>query len=635
MKRDVKYLNKDFASFRENLIDYAKTYFPKTYNDFNESDPGMMFIEMAAYVGDVLSYYIDEQFKETLLTYAEEKKSIYEIVQGYGYKPKQSTPSTVTLDLFQTVPSTDVGETKNPVNETYCVNIPAGAQVTSTSGVLFRTIDDCNFRDSSSLSPRQDTIFEVDDESNITKWLLKKEVKAVSGEVATEYIDFGPAEKYKRIVLQNQPVLEIISVTDSDGNKWHEVPFLAQDTVYDQLKNNSTNTPDLVSGRNFAPFILKLTKTSKRFKTFIRPEDDKMEMRFGSGIGAEADEEIIPNPNNVGSNLPGTPSFLDTSFDPANFMNTEVYGQVPQNTTLTIKYSYGGGVDHNVASDQINNITFNEFEFDPAATDETLMDNVRKSLAASNPKPASGGGGGENIEEIKTNALAYFQAQSRAVTKDDYITRVYSLPPKYGNVAKVYIIQDEQVASIDQLTGDPNYISNPLALNMYMIGYNQNKQLERLNDAVKHNIKTYLTQYRLMTDAIQIKDVWVCNIAIRYAILTRKGYNKNEVLLNVNVKLKEYFNIENWQVNQPIILSDVIAQILDVDGVATVVKPKEDRPEMVLVENRWGVASGYSDNIYDVESATYNNIVYPPVDPTIFEVKWPNKDIIGKVVGDI
>jgi len=635
LSRDVKYLNKDFSSFRDSLIEFSKTYFPNTYNDFNESDPGMMFIEMASYVGDVLSYYIDEQFKESLLSFAEEKKTIYEIAQGYGYKPRLASPSTVTLDVFQTVPADPNNEQdgKRQPNEDYCLTVPAGMQSTSDNGTVFRTTGDVIFWDSSSLSPRQQDIFEVDDNSNITKWLLKKQVKAVSGTVTTEYVTFGAAEKYKRIALSNTPVLEIISVTDSDGNNWYEVPFLAQDTVYADFENTSKNSPDLVEGRNFAPFLLKLVKTSKRFKTFIRT-DGRTEMRFGSGVAAGSDEEIIPNPSNVGSNLPGTPSFLDTSFDPANFLNTETYGQCPTNTTLTIKYSYGGGINDNVASNTINNITLLSSEFNNSLSlDSTLQTISQDSVAASNPNPATGGGGAETLENVRVNALAYFQAQSRAVTKDDYITRVYSLPPKYGNIAKIYIIQDEQVAAVGQNEAEPEFQPNPLALNMYTLGYDQNKKLVGLNDAVKENIKTYLTQYRMMTDAVQLKDAWVINIGVRFAIFTKRGFNKNEVMLSCVSKLKEYFRIDKWQINQPIVLTDITSEILSVDGVATIVKPQEDREDLIIIENKWG--SGYSANLYDVANATFNGVVYPSVDPAIFEIKYPDTDIRGRVMGDL
>jgi hypothetical protein len=462
---------------------------------------------------------------------------------------------------------------------------------------------------------------------------MKKQARAVSGTVTTEYISFAAAEKYKRIALSQKSVLEIISVTDSDGNKWYEVPFLAQDTVFADFQNTTNNSPDLVNGRNFAPFLLKLVKTSKRFTTFIRT-DGRTEMRFGSGIAAGADEEIIPNPSNVGSNLPGTPSFLDTAFDPANFLNTETYGQCPTNTTLTIKYSYGGGADDNASSNAIGNITSINAEFDNSVTLSALLKNQTKnSVAATNPQPATGGSGAETLEDVRVNALAYFQAQSRAVTKDDFITRVYSLPAKYGNIAKVYIIQDEQVAAGGQNEANPTFQPNPLALNMYCLGYDQNKKLTQINDAVKQNIKIYLSQYRMMTDAIQIKDAWIIDIKIKFAIYTQKGFNKNEVLLKCVDGLRQYFKPDRWQINQPIILSDVLSEILSVEGVGSVVKPVEDRDDLIIIENKWG--GSYSQNIYDIKSATFNGVIYPAVDPAIFEVRFPNSDIQGRVMGAI
>tara|TARA_R110000782_G_scaffold204707_1_gene293144 strand:- start:771 stop:2708 length:1938 start_codon:yes stop_codon:yes gene_type:complete len=640
VSKDVKYLNKDFSGFRDGLIEFSKTYFPNTYNDFNESDPGMMFIEMASYVGDTLSYYMDEQFKESMLAFAEEKKTIYEIAQGYGYKPRQSSPATVTLDVYQTVPArTDIEDSagRRPPNEDYCVNVTAGMKVTSQNGTLFRTVDDVVFGDSSSMSPREESIAEIDDEQNISKWLLKKSAKAVSGNITTEHITFGAAEKYKRIALSQSPVLEILSVTDGDNNKYYEVPFLAQDTVYADFQNNTKNSPDLVEGRNFAPFLLKLVKTSKRFKTYIRP-DGKLEMRFGSGVSSAADEEIIPNPSSVGSSLPGTPSFLDTNFDPANFLNTATYGQCPTNTTLTIKYSYGGGLDDNTPSNTIINITEKTAVVDSSASlNASLKLQTLNSIAVLNVNPATGGGGAETLEDVRTNALAYFQAQGRAVTKDDFITRVYSLPAKYGNVAKVFIMQDEQVAASGQNEADQDFQSNPLALNMYMLGYDGNKKLVQLNNAVKENIQIYLSQYRMMTDAIQLKDAYICNIGLDFAIYTKRGFNKHEVLLMCVKQLKEYFHIDKWQINQPIILADVVSEILSVDGVATVVKPREDSSELIQVNNKWGTLNSvvYSDNIYDIASSTFNGVVYPPVDPATFEIKYPDTDIRGRVMGDI
>jgi hypothetical protein len=293
-----------------------------------------------------------------------------------------------------------------------------------------------------------------------------------------------------------------------------------------------------------------------------------------------------------------------------------------------------------VASDTINNITAQSPTFDNSLSlDSNLQTITLNSTAVTNPNPASGGGGAETIENVRVNAAAYFQAQSRAVTKDDYITRVYALPPKYGNIAKVYMIQDEQVAATGQNESDPTFQPNPLALNMYMLGYSNNKKLVALNQAVKENIKIYLSQYRMMTDAVQLKDAWVCNIGVDFAIYTKRGFNKNEVLLGCIDRLKLYFNTEKWQINQPIILADIVSEILGVEGVATVVKPFENSIELISLTNKWGTVNGldYSQNIYDISpnASIFNSVVYPPVDPTIFEVKYPDSDIRGRVMGDL
>ena len=367
MVKQVNYLNKDFSDFRDNLIEFAKVYFPNTYNDFNEASPGMMFIEMAAYVGDVLSYYIDSQFRESLLAYAEEKRNVYNIAQSFGYKPNVTAPASVVLDVFQTVPALN----EKP-DERYALNVKAGTQVISTStGTTFRTTDDVNFKFSSSYEPRDITIFESED--NIpTKYLLKKKVKAESGNIVSETFTFGSAEKYAQIKLSNPKVIEIISCTDSDGNGWYEVPFLAQDTVFTDMENLQTNDDQLYTYADQAPYLLKLLKTARRFITFVR-EDGRTEMRFGAGTSDSPDEEIIPNPDEVGSSLPGSPSYLNTAFDPSNFLTTKAYGQAPSNTQLTIRYRYGGGVDHNVRANSLRNVQTSNVSFDDTGLTTALV----------------------------------------------------------------------------------------------------------------------------------------------------------------------------------------------------------------------------------------------------------------------
>ena len=633
--KEVRYLNKDFTSFKDNLIEFTKIYFPNEYNDFNEASPGMMFIEMASYVGDVLSYYIDNQFKESLLAFAEEKKTIYNMAQSLGYKPKLATAASVGLDIFQTVPATTSGTgggfTTKP-DLTYALNIKSGMEILSDSNISFVTTEDCNFKFSSSYDTMDVSIYESSGDIPVS-YLLKKSVKASSGNITTEYIQFNDAEKYKRIALANSNITEIISCTDSDGNSWYEVPFLAQDTVFGDMENTEANDDELFTQADQTPYLLKLIRTSRRFVTFIR-EDGRTELRFGAGTSDNPDEEIIPNPDEVGSSLPGSPSYLNTAFDPSNFLATKAYGLAPSNTQLTIRYRYGGGISHNVRSNSIRQVQSSNVSLDSAGLSSALISQTRNSVGINNPLPAAGGRGAESVIEVKNNALAYFQAQARAVTKEDYITRVYALPAKYGNVAKAYIVQDSQLDSSTGANSDSR-VKNPLALNLYVLGFDDGKRLSMVNQAVKENIQTYLTQFRMVTDAVNIKNAFIINIAVQFSLLTKVGYNKDEVVLKAIQKVKEFFNIDKWQIGQPIVLADLAYQISLTDGVAAVVPPDDNNPKglPVLIGNKFKESEGYSGNVYDIISATKGGVVYPSLDPSCFELKFANADIEGRVVG--
>jgi hypothetical protein len=634
--KEVKYLNKDFSSFKANLIEFAKVYFPNNYTDFNESSPGMMFIEMASYVGDVLSYYIDNQFKESLLAFAEESRTVYNMAQALGYKPKLATPASVDIDIFQTVPAASSGTgasytTRPDLN--YALNVKANMQVESTSGITFTSIEDCNFSFSSSYDPMNISIFESNNNVPVS-YLLRKSVRARSGNVKTEYVTINAPTKYRRLVLGTPNVTEIISVTDSDGNTWHQVPFLAQDTVFMDSENNSKTDPDLATFSDQAPYLLKLLRTARRFTTFIK-DNGQTELRFGAGTSDSPDEEIVPNPDTVGSSLPGSPSQLGNAFDPSNFLATKAYGQAPANTQLIITYRAGGGIDHNVGAGVLRSVQKVEINLDTAGLSTSLVSQTRGSIGVTNPHPATGGSSGESIIEIKNNTLAYFQAQSRAVTKEDYIIRVYALPPRYGNVAKAYIVQDSQLDTTATGANSDSRIMNPLALNLYVLGYNASKKLTQLNQAVKENIQTYLTQFRIVTDAVNIKDAFVINIGVKFNIIAKTGYNGEEVVLRTIQRTREFFNIDKWQIGQPIVLSDLAYQISLVDGVSAVSPPEDDNPNglPVLITNKFLSGQGYSGNMYDMNGATKDGVVYPSLDPSCFELKFPATDIEGRVVG--
>jgi len=621
-KKDISYIGKDFGQFRKNLIDFTKQYFPETYTDFNESSPGMLFVELAAYVGDVLSFYTDSNLKESLLEQATERGNVYDIAKSLGYNPVNSIPAHVMLDVYQLVPAIGTGAAVAP-DFNYALAIRPGMQVKQTTGPsVFRTLDSVDFGFSSSYDTTEVTIYESNDVTNLpTYYLLKKSVKAVSGDVKTATFTFTTPVAYDKFVLPETNIIEIVSVTESDGDAWYEVPYLAQDTIFEDVPNLLENDPDLAPYRDSSPSLLKLKKTAKRFVSRLR-SDNKLEVQFGAGISDNNDEEIVPNPDNVGNGLAGFRRSVDIDIDPSNFLYTRTYGQAPSNTTLTVTYTTGNGLVDNVPANVLTKINFIEYETDINSTSNAgLVNFVKNTVAVSNPAPANGAKTADTLQDIKNNALANFATQNRLVTREDYIIRSYSMPAKFGSVAKAYIVPDDQLSQQDY---QQSRIANPLAMNMYVLGFNSSKQLTELNLAVKENLKTYLGYYRILTDAVNIKDAFIINLGVQFEISVLPNYNSNEILLKCISTVQDYFNIDRWQINQPIVKSDILNLIGNVKGVQSVIG--------VSFNNLYDTTLGYSGNTYDLNTATKNGVVYPSLDPSIFEVKFPTQDIKGRVV---
>lgn len=621
VKKDVKYLNKDFAQFRQNLINFTKQYFPNTYNDFNESSPGMMFIEMTSYVGDVLSYYTDVSYRESLLRSAKEDGNVLQLSQLFGYTPRLSSPALVDLDVFQLVPAIGTGIEAKPDNR-YALSIEPGMRVTSEDNTTFRVLTSVDFTFSSSVDPLDITVYEIDDTGNVQYYLYKKSVKAVSGDVVSREFTFGDPKPYDKIALPETNVLDIISITSDAGTTWNHVDYLAQDTVLEDIANVPFNDPSLSVHRASVPYILKLRRTPRRFITRLR-EDLRTEIQFGSGVSSDADEEIIPNPKNVGLGLDYLSRTTNSNIDPSNFLYTSTYGLAPNNETLTVIYTVGGGVSDNAPANTITSIDSVIYNTLTEYNDLDLTF-VKNSVAVNNPSAARGGKGRDNVEEIRQNAMASFAAQNRSITREDYISRCYAMPAKYGSVAKAYIVGDTQLDTSD-IEYPRDVVTNPLALNLYTLGYDSNKNLVSLNQAVKENLRTYLSNYRMLTDAVNIKDAYIVNIGIEFEVIPQPNQNSSEVLLRCIRRLQQLFDNDRMQINGPININSIISELDRLDGVQSI-------PSLDII-NKYDQNSGYSGNVYDIPTATKHNIIYPSLDPCIFEVKYPDTDIKGRVVG--
>ena len=613
--KNIKYLNKDFNTFNQQLIEYAKTYYPNTYTDFTPSSPGMMFIEMASYVGDVLSFYLDNQIQENYLQYARQSSNIFNLAYMMGYKPKVTTAASVPLQFYQQVPSIYNGSEHVP-DFSYAMMLNANAQVGSTLTSIspFLVDKDIDFSFSSSLDPTDVTVYSVSN-NNPEYFLLRKTRKSISGTITSKQFSFGSPQQFQTVEINDSSIIGILDVTDSDGNIWYEVDYLAQDVVFDSIRNTNTNDPNFSDDSSDAPYLLKLKQADRRFATRFK-SPNVLELQFGSGVVSNNDETIVPNPDNVGLGLPFEQNKLTTAFSPSNFIFTDSYGISPSNTTLTVRYLIGGGVAANIQSNLINKLQSGNLQFIQPNLNSVTAQYVFDSFQINNPAAASGGSDGDSLEEIRQNSIAQFSSQMRTVTQDDYLIRSLSLPSQYGSIAKVYatpklasdISKKEQISSVD----------------LYCLAYNNQRQLVTPSLALKNNLKTYLSQYRMINDTVDIKNGYIINIGVDFDIIVLPNYNSNEVILSCIAAFRQFFNINNWQMNQPIILRDLYSTLDQIPGVQTV--------KNITISNKAGVASGYSAFGYDINGATIDGVVYPSIDPSIFEVKFPNTDIKGRVV---
>ncbi len=617
--KQIQYLNKDFDGFKQKLLEFAQVYYPDTYNDFSDTSAGLMLIEMAAYVGDVLSYYGDNQVQENFLEFAKQRDNLLSLAYTHGYFPQVTTAATTGVDIFQLVPSTTAYGSVRP-DYNYAMILANGAQIQSSndSSVFFYIEDQVNFTTSGSFDPTTVSVYSVDGSNNPNFYLLKKTAQASAGTLKSAEFTFTTPEKFATIQIQDTNIIEIVSITDSDGNRWYEVPYLAQETIFDPVTNTSANDPTLAQYNETTPYLLKTKKVPRRWVKRFK-SDNTLEIQFGPGVSSNPDEIITPNSDNIGLGLPYGTDKLTTAWDPANFTYTKTYGVAPSNTTLTVQYLVGGGAESNVSVQSLTILDSGSVSFFGSGLDSTLQETVSGSLAFSNAEAATGGGDGDTNEDIRRKSIAQYPTQLRTVTKDDYAIRALSLPSKYGKMSKVYVTQENQEAIKNS---EELYDTNTLSL--YVLSQNNINDLIVADPALKENLRIFLAEYRMLTDAIRIKDAFIINIGVNFDVILLPNFNTQTVLNACINALKDYFDIDKWQINQPILINNVRNVIDNVDGVQTVKK--------LEFINKVGESDGYSKLAYDIKGATINEILYPSLDPSVFEIKYPDTDIQGRVV---
>ena len=602
-KVSVNYLDKDFNDLKKSLINYAKSYFPNTYNDFNETSPGMMLMEMSAYVGDSLNFYIDQQYKEMLLDTAEEKRNVINLAKILGYKNKAIVPAFTKLKFTQEVNAVGGECNRKPdFDEAMIFDKGVSVQSSTNSNVFFETLDILDFTISGS-SDIEAVPFTVDDNGLTNTYQITREILAVSGRTKKSSFNISSPQEFLKLTLPDKKVNSILSVIDSSGNNWYEVDYLAQDKIFNEIRRSDPY------GDSNVPAQYDLEQSSTTNKRFIVEvdEDNNTHLIFGNGLvkGTNGNyvENVFNDNQDVNSIIQGG---LQSSLDPAGSVTLKSLGEAPTNTTLTITYRTGGGLDSNVPSNDLEQIITKKLLNSP--TNESTALN---SLLVTNVNPDRGGNDSESIEEIKEKAKANFTTQNRCVTKEDYEARVLAMPARFGNVTKVYVqrkdYEDAKVVELlswtdmnaddtmggtedatlfntlftdifsNTTTGDSDgnwsgdtsvtinenqfnklkqiksFIessgainsSNALGfgnINIYVLSSDNNSNLVKTPLFIKTNIQNYISQFRLLTDDIEIKDGRVVNFGVKFDIIARENVNKAELKLKCIDTIIDYFD---------------------------------------------------------------------------------------------
>lgn len=601
--RERKYLNKDFDSLKADILEYAKTYFPNQIKDFSEASLGGLFLDMAAYVGDVESFYLDHQFHETNPLTSIEPENIERHLIAAGVPIVGAAPATVTCKIYIEVPAVGTPPVPDP---TALPIIHEGTIARATNGTLFETTEDLDFREVNQAGQllADVTIGSKNTQNVPTTFILSREVDCISGFRNSESFSIGSFRPFMQFSLSKENVTDIISVYDSLGNQYYEVEFLTQDTVFRAIPNmgadNNIVKDTLVPTP--APYrFIKRTSISTRLTSIV----------LGGGSAASLDDDIIPDPSEFAVPLYGKRTFSRFTLNPGNMLQTSTLGIVAPNTTLTVVYRYGGGLNHNVPERAIRDITSLNISF-PNTPNPSIAQAVRSSVDIENETRASGGDDPPGIDELKARIPEVRAAQGRIVSKEDLLARIYTIPANFGRVFRAAIHPN------------PN---NALASNLYVISKDSNNQLITSPDSLKNNIVKYLNEFRLISDAIDILDANIINFRVDFSIVLDPTIadNRGIILQNVIRKLQNYFNINNFHIDQPLVMADLHNLIFNTQGVYSI--------DEIKITNMFGTHNQrvYSSTQFNINSNTERGIVFGPRG-SIFELRYPQYDIVGVAV---
>ena len=595
------YIAKDFDSMRLDLQKFARTYYPDNMQDFSESSLGGLLIDLAAYVGDTMSFYTDHQFRELDPLSAVEATNIERMAQNAGVKIGGAAPAVAEVDFYVRVPAVEENGILTPQVNALPI-IKSGTVLNSTIGVKFFLIEDLDFSITDSVGNLVARKVRIKRKRGQDNFVLILPGTCVSGQITTDRFTLSIAFiPFRSITLQNSDVSTILQVVDSENNEYYEVESLSQDTVFKSFQNNN-RTDDGVESN------LGILAAPYRFVTAGDIRTRQTRIQFGSGRSSAIDDDGVPDPSDLSLPLYGKKTMPRFSLDPAALLDTKTLGVSPQNTTISVTYRFGGGASHNVSPKSISSVDSLIIEFKDSLPGVEAID-VRASVEVKNEQAAAGGSNRLATEEIRQLIPVARNLQSRVVTREDLLARLYLLPNEYGRIFRAGIVANPQ---------------NPLASILYVVSRDSAGRLSQAPDVLKKNISKYLNEYRMISDAIDIVDARVFNFRVNISIVTAPNVNKLQVTKRVISTMKSFFKIAKSQIGQPILESDLIFAIINVPGVLSLVE--------LRLTSLYGTIGKrtYAESQLDFESIKNNGIFFPP-SGGIFELRYPNDDIVVTV----
>jgi hypothetical protein len=590
----IKYTSRDFNTIKEDLVDYAKRYYPNTFQDFSEAGFGSLMLDTVSYVGDILSFYLDYSVNETFIDTAIEYDNVLKLGRQMGFKFKGTPISQGQASFYIVVPANAAG---NAPDSSYIPTLKKGSSFSSANGVTFTLNEDIAFADPSN----EVVVATANTTTGVpTGYAIKASGQVISGELLRETVTVGEYKKFRRIELDGDNVSEIVSITDAEGNDYYEVDYLSQDVIYKSVLNRDTNKNKTTAA--LRPFIVPRRFTAERIR-------DRMIIQFGYGSDRTERTDPLVDPSKVVLDVHGKDYFTDVSFDPSNLLETDKFGIVPSNTTLTIIYRSNTTGDVNVAANALINVDAPNIEFeDPTSLNLDSIQDVISSLEVNNEEPIVGDTSLPTVEELKQRIYNVYASQNRAVTALDYKSLCYSMPPRFGSIKRVNVIKDPG-----------SFRRN---LNAYVISEDEDGKLIQSNTTIKNNLKQWLNQGRMINDTVDILDAKIINIGIDIEIVTALGSNSYDVLNNVVLEVSAIYS-KTFDIGEPLYISDIYSIANKVDGVVDTISVR------IYQKDGTGYSSDINFNVNDNLSSDGRYIIVP--ENAILEIKNPDIDIKGSI----